>query len=377
VKEGFILKAVILAGGKGTRLRPLTYQNPKPMLPLVNRPFIYSFVSWLKFYGLKDIILSTCYLPEVFLKCFGDGSGIGVKLTYVTESAPLGTCGAVKNVEKYLDNGSFMVFNGDVLTSLNLKDMISFHRQKKADITISLVPVEDPTSYGLVPVDNESRVKEFLEKPNWEEITTNLINAGIYIIEPDVMKLVPSGENYSFERGLFPKALSKGYKIYGFESDSYWLDVGTPEKYLAAHHDILDKKINFEFPYREVFQNVYIGKEAKYSRENFTSGPVVVGEATIIEKGTKVLPLTVIGKNCYISSGCKISGCVIFDNCKIGNNCCIKDSIISRNVKIGENVKIEDVSVIGDGSIVGRDNVLKNGIKININSKITAGQITF
>ena len=371
------MKAVILAGGKGTRLRPLTYQNPKPMLPLVNKPFMYSFVSWLKFYGLNDIILSTCYLPEVFLKCFGDGSSIGVKLTYVTESVPLGTCGAVKNVEEYLDNSSFMVFNGDILTSLNLKEMISFHKKKKADITISLVSVEDPTSYGLVPIDNEGRVKEFLEKPNWEEITTNLINAGTYIIEPDVMELVPSGKNYSFERGLFPKALSNGYKIYGFKSDSYWLDVGTPQKYLTAHYDILDKKINFEFPYREVFQNVYIGEGAKYRKENFISGPVVVGEGTIIKKGAKVLPLTTVGKNCYISSDCKISRCVIFDNCKIGNNCCIKDSIISRNVKIDENVKVEDVSVIGDGSIVGKGNVLKNGIKININSKVNARQITF
>jgi len=371
------LKAVILAGGEGTRLRPLTCLNPKPMLPLLNRPFMHNFISWLKFYGLRDIILSTCYLPDIFLKYFGDGDSVGVKLTCITESSPLGTCGAVKNVEKYLDGSSFMVFNGDILTSLNLKDMISFHKQKNADITISLTPVEDPTSYGLVPVDSKQRVKEFLEKPRQEEIKTNLINAGTYIIEPHIMDLAPKGKKYSFERGLFPDALSRGYKIFGFVSGSYWLDVGTHEKYLLAHHDMLERKVNFKFPCREVFQNIYIGKGAKFSKENFVSGPVLVGEGTVIEKGAKILPLTVIGKNCSIFSGCEISRSVVFDNCKIHKNCHIASSIISKNVTIGENVKVSDTSIIGDNSTIGNDNILKNGIRININSKIDAGQITF
>jgi len=343
------LKAVILAGGEGTRLRPLTCLNPKPMLPFLNRPFMHNFISWLKFYGLKDIILSTCYLPGIFLKYFGDGKSIGVKLTYITESSPLGTCGAVKNVEKY---------NGDILTSLNLKDMISFHRQKNADITISLTPVEDPTSYGLVPVDGKQRVKEFLEKPKQEEIKTNLINAGTYIIEPHIMDLVPKGKKYSFERELFPNALSRGYKI-------------------LAHHDMLERKVNFKFPYREAFQNIYVGKGTKFIKENFVSGPVLVGEGTVIKKGAKILPLTVIGKNCSIFSGCEISRSVVFDNCKIHKNCHIANSIISKNVTIGENVKVSDMSIIGDNSTIGNDNILKNGIRININSKIDAEQIIF
>lgn len=371
------MKAVILVGGKGTRIRPLTYKNPKPMLPLINRPFMHNFISWLRSHGLEDIILSTCYLPDIFVEYFGDGSKVGVKLTCVREDPPLGTCGAVKNVEKYLGNDAFMVFNGDILTSLNLKDMISFHKQKKADITISLTPVEDPTSYGLVPIDSKGRVREFLEKPSPEEITTNLINAGTYIIEPRVMELAPEGENYSFERGLFPKALKMGYKIYGFVSNAYWLDVGTPEKYLMAHHDILDRKVDFNIPYKEVFQNIYIGKGAKYSKDNFASGPVVIGEKTVMEKDVKILPLTVIGKNCHISSGTEISSSVIFDGCKIGKNCHIKESIIAGNVKIGENVRIEDVSVVGDGSVIEKDNILRNGIRINTGSKIAPGQITF
>jgi len=371
------VKAVILVGGKGTRLRPITYLNPKPMLPLVNRPFMYNFIHWLKSHGIEDIIFSMGYLPSIFKEYFGDGSRFGVNITYVVEDRPLGTCGAVKNTEKHLGGGAFMVFNGDILTSLNLTDMARYHQQKKSDITISLTPVEDPTAYGLVPTDKQGRVTKFLEKPSEEEITTNLINAGTYIIEPRVMELAPRGENYSFERGLFPKALSQGYRIYGYRSDDYWLDVGTPEKYLAAHHDILDKKVDFSFPYQEHKQGIYIADKVKYDDSNFASSPVVIGRGTILEHGAKILPLTVIGDNCYISSGAEISGSVLFNNCRVGKGTVIKNSILSKNVKIDENVRVEGLSLVGDNSIIGKNNVLKNGIKICINSRIQSGQIKF
>ena len=350
------MKAVILAGGKGARLQPVTFFNPKPMLPLLNRPFMLQFVSWLKKYGLTDIIFSTCYLPDIFTEYFGDGSKFGLNLTYVKEGDPLGTCGAVKNVESLLDGDAFMVFNGDILTSLDLGAMAAFHKEKKADITIALTPVEDPTAYGLVPVDNEFRVKEFLEKPSPQEIVTNLINAGTYIIEPHIMGLAPEGQKYSFERGLFPTALKKGHRIFGYVSDSYWLDVGTPEKYLMAHHDILEKKIPFEFGYKEVLDDIYIGEKSKYTKDNFYSGPVLIGENTVLEKGAKIMPLTVIGDDCRISSGSKISGSIIYNNVKIGKNCNIKNSIISNNVELDENVTIEDMAVIGDNTRIGKNN---------------------
>jgi mannose-1-phosphate guanylyltransferase/phosphomannomutase len=371
------LKAVILVGGEGTRLRPITFLNPKPMLPLVNRPFMENFILWLKSHKIKDIIFSTCYLPEIFKDYFGDGSDFGLRLTYVSEENPLGTCGGVKNVEKYLDDDDFIVFNGDILTSLDLTKMAAFHKSKEADITIALIAVEDPTCYGLVPVDGEGRVKQFLEKPSQDEITTNLINAGIYIIKSDVMKMAPKGVKYSFERGLFPTALSEGYKIYGYISDSYWMDLGTPQKYLAAHYDILNKKISFKFPCKEVLENIYIGKGSKYLKNNFVSGPVVVGKGTRIEKGARIMPLTVIGDDCMISEGAEISESVIFNGCKIGRSCIIKGSIISNNVVISGNVIIEDFSVIGDNSRIEEDNILKNGIKIGVNSNIKRGQLKF
>lgn len=371
------MKAVILAGGQGTRLRPVTCLNPKPMLPLMNRPFMYSFVSWLKTHGLTDIIFSTCYLPEIFNDYFDDGKKFGLELTYITERSPLGTCGAVKNVKGHLGRESFMVFNGDILTSLDLTEMKKFHREKGADITISLTPVEDPTAYGLVPIDDNSRVKEFLEKPGMDQVVTNLINAGTYVIEPHMLELAPEGEKYSFERGLFPQALEKGYKIYGYVSNAYWLDVGTPEKYLAAHHDIALGKIKYQYPYPELRDEIFLGKDIKYSDKSFESGPVVIGDGTVIEPGASILPLTVIGNNCRISTGSRISGAVIFDNCTIGRNCHITDSIISHNVMTGENVGISGLSVIGDNTVIQRDNMLANGIKVNINSAIEEGQIRF
>ena len=371
------MKAVILVGGQGTRLRPITYLNPKPMLPLMNRPFMYSFVNWLKSHGLKDIIFSTCYLPEIFRDYFDDGEKFGLRLTYVAEENPLGTCGGVKNVEDYLDGGSFMVFNGDILTSLDLTEMKRFHREKKADITISLTPVEDPSAYGLVPIDGDGRVKEFLEKPGMDQIATNLINAGTYIIESHMMEMAPEGERYSFERGLFPLALEKGYKVYGFVSNAYWLDVGTPAKYLSAHHDIALGKIKYEYPYPEFRDEIYLGNGVKYSDKSFQSGPLIIGEGTVIEEGAIVAPLTVIGNNCRICSEARISGAVIFNNCTIGKNCHITDSIISHNVKVGENVHISGLSVIGDNTVIQKENVLDNGIKININSAIEEGQIMF
>ncbi|MDD5659278.1 MAG: NDP-sugar synthase [Actinomycetota bacterium] len=371
------MKAVILAGGFGTRIRPLTYLNPKPMLPLVNKPFMHNFISWIKSHDIKDIILSTGYLPEIFENYFKEEKDLGIKMTFVTEEVPLGTCGAVKNVEDHLDNESFMVFNGDVLSDIDLNDMIRYHKDKKSDITIALTPVEDPTSYGLVPLDKDGRVEKFLEKPSWDEITTNLINAGTYIIERKLLDLVPEGENYSFERGLFPNALEIGYSIYGYVSNAYWLDLGTPEKYIQAHQDILNGKIKFDFPGEELFKNIYLGKFSKFSKESLKSGPIVVGENCVIEEGAVINPLTVIGSNCRICKGSHISRSIIFDGCQIEEGCIIKDSILSYNVKIGRKVVIDNNSVIGDNTLIDDGNILKNGIKININSNIKKSEISF
>lgn len=371
------MKAVVLVGGFGTRIRPLTYTNPKPMLPLVNRPFMEHFLSRLRSYGIRDVILSTFYLPEVFTDYFGDGSRMGINLRCITETCPLGTCGAVKFVEGYLQDESFMVCNGDVLSGLDLGKMIEFHQSKKADITIYLTPVEDPTAYGLVPIDGDCRVQEFLEKPSWNEVTTNLINAGTYIIEPKVMALAPKGVNYSFERGLFPKALEQGLKIYGFVSDSYWLDLGTPAKYLAAHQDILERRLHFDFEGREISDHIFVGQGTSFEPKSLVSGPIVIGKDTLIKPGAKIHPLSVIGDHCVIESGAEVTASVIYDHAFVGKDSAVRNSILSHHVKIGQKVIIEEYSVVGDHSEIGDENVLRAGIKINIDSKVAPRLIRF
>ena len=214
------MKAVILVGGLGTRLRPLTTTIPKPMLPLLNRPFIAIVLAHLRRYGVNEVILSTGYLPEVFTEFLTESREIGMSVEVVTEDQPLGTCGAVKNVADRLDE-TFLVLNGDILTDINLTNLVDYHRRKEAVATIALTAVEDPTSYGLIPLESDGRVSSFVEKPSWDEATTDLINAGTYVLEPEILAHAPLGENYSFERGLFPHLLDEDMKVYGFPASSY------------------------------------------------------------------------------------------------------------------------------------------------------------
>jgi len=371
------MKAVILAGGEGTRLRPITYQIPKPMIPLVGMPLMEYVIRNLKKHGIEDIILSTFYMSSIFISHFGNGEKLGVNITYVPEDVPLGTCGAVKNAEKYLKDEPFLVFNGDIITSLDFSKLIEYHRQKEAKATITLTPVEDPTMYGLVPIDSDGRVIKFLEKPKLDEITTNLINAGTYVIEPEVLELVPKGINYSFERELFPFLLSKGEKVFGFPSKSYWLDLGTPQKYLKAQSDILDCKIDFDFPFNQEKPGIWIGLNTKIDKNSNIFPPVAIGENCMISKDVIINNQSVILNETEIADGTTVKNSLIMSNCKIGSNCLINNSIICSGVVVGNNVHIINGTVIGNDSIIGDQNYLTNGIKIFPKTVLNKGAITF
>lgn len=371
------MKAVILVGGEGTRLRPITYQIPKPMIPLVGMPLIEFVIRNLKKYEIEDIILSTFYMPSIFSSHFGNGEKLGVNITYVTEDVPLGTCGAVKNAEKYLRDEPFLVFNGDIITSLDFRELIKYHKQKEATVTITLTPVDDPTMYGLVPIDSNGRVLKFLEKPIWDEITTNLINAGTYVLEPEVLELVPEGKNYSFERELFPLLLSKGEKVFGFSSKSYWLDLGTSQKYLKAQGDILDRKIDFDFQFNQEKVGTWIGVNTEINKSSNMFPPLVIGENCKIKENVTVNNHSVILNNTEIGNGTKIKNSLIMDNCKIGSNCVINKSIICSGVIVGNNVHILNGTVIGSDCLIGDQNVLTNNIKLFPKTVLSKGVITF
>jgi mannose-1-phosphate guanylyltransferase len=353
----------MLVGGFGTRLRPLTMTTPKPMLSLVNIPFLEIELAHLKQHGVDEVILSTGYLPAIFDEYFGDGSRVGMKLVHVTEDEPLGTCGAVKNVEQYLGEDPVIVCNGD--------------QEKSATITITLTPVEDPTAYGLVPLSEDGAIKEFLEKPSWDEVVTNLINAGTYVIDPAVFKDVPENTNYSFERQLFPGLLERGAPMYGYPSDSYWLDLGTPEKYMAAHHDILERRIEVELRGKDSGDRVFLDEGVMVEKGAKLFGPSVIGRDTVVRAGASVGDLASIGNGVKIHADAKVERSIVMDGATIGKGCTVEDSIVGRETVLGPGCHVAEGSVLGDNIDAGGENEFRKGIRIWPSVSIKEGTIRF
>ena len=324
------IKAVLLVGGFGTRLRPLTHNIPKSFLPVLNRPFLKHTIVYLKKFGITDIILTLNYLPDVIRNRFGDGKEYGVHLTYCIEEDPLGTAGAVKNAEDYLDD-TFFVFNGDIFTDMNLADMLAFHRRAKAKATISLTWVDNPSAFGVVETDINQKVKRFIEKPPLNKATTNWINAGIYILEPEVLKKIPAGEYYMFEKGLFPRLLDDGSPVYGYTYKGYWLDMGTPQKYFNLKMDLLLKKT------RSPLVKVTV--------------PKLIDRGCKIGAGVSIKGPVIIGKECTIQDNASLEKAILWDNVRIGQNSQLNNCII------GSNTVIQDYSKIKD-SVVTRSNTI-------------------
>ena len=358
------MKAVILVGGKATRLLPLTCNIPKAMLPVLNTPFLEHVIRHLSRHEVKDIILAQGHLAQPIEGYLGDGSQFGVRLHYSIEDTPLGTCGAVKKAEEYLDE-TFLVMNGDIFTDLDITAMLDFHQARKAKVTIALTPVDDPTSYGLIETDAEGRVTRFLEKPGWNEVTTNMINAGTYVIEPEVLSQVPSETAFSFERELFPQLLARGEPIYAYPSPAYWIDIGTPDKYLQLHRDLLTGKC------REY--DLTSGKESGGQTDIHPTvqikGPAVIGANCVIGAGVKLIGPVVLGDGCTILADSVIEDSVIWQNARLGprvnlkssilaDNCCLnagsvcRDSVLSDNVTVATDCKLEPGSQIWPGMTV-------------------------
>jgi len=327
------VKAVILVGGLGTRLQPLTNSIPKSVIPVLNRPFMEYTFAYLKSHGIEDIILTLNYLPEVIRGYFGDGNDAGVRLTYCYEKEPMGTAGAVKNAEEYLD-GTFLVLNGDVFTDLDLTDLIACHRKNQSKATISMQWVENPSAFGVVETDTENRVKCFIEKPPPGEETTNWINAGIYVLEPEVLKYVPENTHHMFERGLFPLIVDEDEPVYGYEFRGYWMDTGTLEYYHKLSRDLL------------------LGNTGSPLIGDIDCEGITVGESVSIDKSAKLTPPILIGDNCRIGPDVSISGPVVLGrNSVLEEGVSVADTIIWDNVKIGKKAKLRGCIVSSDVSI--------------------------
>jgi len=362
------MKAVILAGGEATRLRPLTCNTPKIMVPVLNRPFLEHLVGYLKRHNIIDVILAVGKLPEQVESHFGDGSKFGVRIAYSTEDFPMGTAGAVKNAERLLDD-SFLVFNGDIFTDIDLSEMIRLHRRSRAMATLALTPVDDPTIYGVVETDDRGRVKRFTEKPSWDKVTTNMINAGIYVLEPDVLNHITPGSFSMFERDVFPPLLESEHAIYSYSSQAYWIDIGAPEKYLRLQHDLLRRRPGSE--------------GAEFEGESFVhssariEGPVIIGEDCSIERNSVIRGPAILGARCRVEEDAVIEGAVLWPDCRVGKGAKLRNCLVASRCHIGDESEVMDGCVLGDDVRIGKGNKLCDGIKIWPDKPVSPGTTSF
>lgn len=363
-----MVKAIIMAGGEGTRLRPLTVNRPKPLVPLINKPLMEHVIYLLKKNGFKEIGVTLHYLPNTVMRYFGDGSDFGVKIYYSIEEKPLGTAGGVKYlVEKYGWNETLIIISGDVFTNIDLNKMLAYHKKKGSIFTMAVRRTDDPTKYGIALVDEEGRVRRFLEKPSWSEVFSDLINMGIYIIEPEAIDMIPYNEEYDFAKNLIPNILKYDEPIYAWRADEYyWSDIGSIQQYKETHNDILSGKVKIDSKIlgKEFVRGVYVGENTAVEDLDNIIPPVAIGNDTRIKSNTIIGPLTVIGSNNIVESGAKIEKSIIWDHSYIGPASTIINSIICNNVHVGDHVAIMEGAVIGDDTRIGRGSIIRPNIKV-------------
>ena len=364
------MKALIIAGGLGTRLRPLTQNTPKPIVPVVNRPFVVHQIEHLVKHGVDEIILNLHYLSEEIRKILGDGRKWGIKIDYSIEEHPMGTAGAVKNAEQFFDDGPMIIFNGDVLTDLNITKLVNYHRDKNAKVTIALTEVEDPTAFGLVLTDwnmpnksglglvltdRDGRVEKFLEKPSWEMVATvkdRMINAGTYVVDPKIFKEVPAGKPYSFERELYPSLLESGAPIYGYVSRAYWIDIGSPEKYKEAHQAVLRGEVAVKIYGTRIKGRHWIGKDTHPDPSVKFAGPSILGENVKLGKETEIRDYVVVGDHVSIGEHSSLERAIVWRGTRIGKNVHLRDCILGYGCVIEDDVVIDRGVALADGSLV-------------------------
>lgn len=321
------MKALILAGGEGTRLRPLTYERPKVLIPTLNQPLMEYTLNRLHRHGVDDIILAVGHMADAIQAHFGDGNRWNVRLDYSVESEPLGSGGAIKNVARLLKEDTFIVLNGDIYTDLDVTAMLDFHRHKKAMVTISLTEVADPSAYGVVDMAEDGRLRRFVEKPPPGQAPSNLVNAGTWIFEPGALAYLPEGVS-SVEYNLFPLLLANGKPMYGYASDAYWMDVGTPERYMRLTQDLLAGRPPDVAP------------DVQLHPSSLIDGPIMIGRDCRIEANVRIIGPAVLGDGCIIRAGSTIEGCVLWDNVHIGRSVRLRHCILASNCDVSDGTEM-------------------------------------
>jgi len=346
------VKAVILAGGYGTRLRPLTYTKPKPMLPLAGKPILQFIVEAVGREGFSDVIVTTNYFREQVIESFGDGSSFGVRLTYPEEKKPLGTAGSVKNSEEYL-NETFAVIQGDNITEIKFTDILDFHKKKGGIATIALLAVENPHLFGIAQLDSDNRIRSFKEKPGQHEIFSNLASIGLYVLEPEVLNYIPDGVECDFAKNVFPSLLSSGEKMYGYPARGFWTDTGVPKNYVKAVRWILSRlshqKLaeNVKITGASIKGPVEIGEGTKIERGAEIVGPVVIGEDCVIGQNSRIAPDSVVESEVRILERARVDGSLVYEETEIGVGSHLDNCIVAEKCKVGSDVNIHEMAMIG------------------------------
>jgi mannose-1-phosphate guanylyltransferase/phosphomannomutase len=357
------MRAVVMAGGEGTRLRPLTSNQPKPMVPICNKPCMEHIIELLKRHGIDDVVVTVAFLPKVIRGYFGDGSALGVNMSYSVEQAPLGTAGSVKNAESELKD-TFIVISGDALTDFDLGAIIEEHRRTGAMVTIALKRVENPLEFGVVVIDDEGRIERFLEKPTWGQVFSDTVNTGVYVLEPEIFKYIPPAQPYDFSQDLFPKLLELGKPLYGYVADGYWQDIGNLQQYLAANRDMMDGKVEAGIPGIKLGNDVWIGFNLNIDSLDNVAGPAVIGNYCKVDPQARIAPYSVLGNNVVVKDHAETRFSVIDSNTYIGNGTKVYGAIIGKNCDINAGVTIAEGAAIGDECVIGEQAAISPDVKI-------------
>lgn len=355
------MQALILVGGEGTRLRPLTLTVPKPVIPLVDRPFIRYMIDWLSRHGVDDIVMACGFLAAGVRDVLGEGGDGGPRLRYVEEPEARGTAGAIKFAERFLDE-RFLALNGDVLTDLDLTALIELHEARDALATLALYPVEDPSAYGLVRRRDDGEIVEFVEKPDPDQVDTDEISAGAYVLQHSVLDLVPEDREVSIEREIFPELVGEG--LYGLRLPGYWMDIGTPERYLEASWDILERRVETEVGERIGDSGVVIEDDARLADDAEVAPPAFVEPRASLANRARVGPRAVLGRGCEIGDRAAVEGSVLHRGCRIGSRARVEGAIVAAGVEVGDAARVREDAVVGEGARIAPGAEVPEGARV-------------
>ena len=376
------MKAVVMAGGEGSRLRPLTLARPKPLLPVVNRSVLGHILYLLKQHGIVDVVMTLQYLAALIQDSFGDGHALGMNIEYVVEESPLGTAGSVKNAQPFLAGARapagdepFLVISGDALVDFDLTALIQFHRDRKAALTMALYRVSDPLDYGVINVHEDGRVAQFLEKPTWGEVMSDTVNTGIYVVEPEVLARIASTKKVDWSQDVFPQMLERGQPLYGYVATGYWCDIGTLSEYRRANADLLSGRLNLGDLGQRIGPDIWTGGPVDIAPDAQLIGPIYLGEEVQIKSGAMVQGPAVIRDYTILDNRARVSHSVIWRNCYIGEGAALHGAVVGRQCSFKARAMVFEGAVVGDGAVVGQDAIIQAGVKLWPNKEVENGAV--